>query len=141
MKTIIPPIDKHILQQELNSDTFLRKTNNAQNEIYLTSLAQLENIELKENLEKPKHSASSVVANLEIFVPLEGLIDIEVEQNRLTKEVDRLENQIKSIKAKLMNDDFLKKAPEQIIEREKKKLADFEINLEKIQVNLASIEN
>ncbi len=113
----------------------------AQNEIYLTSLAQLEKVELRENLEKPKHSASSVVANLEIFVPLEGLIDIDVEQKRLTKEVDRLENQIKSIKAKLMNQDFIKKAPDHVIEREKKKLIDFELNLEKVRVNLESLED
>jgi len=111
------------------------------NEIYLTSLAQLENVDLKEDFKKPKHSASSVVANLEIFVPLEGLINIEVERNRLTKEVNRLESQIKSIKTKLMNQDFIKKAPEQVIEREKKKLTDFEVNLEKVQLNLESLEN
>ncbi|MBC8185418.1 valine--tRNA ligase [candidate division KSB1 bacterium] len=135
----VPPAKK--------ADVFIKSSdkNNlellSRNEIYLTSLAQLENVELKEDIRKPKHSASSVVANLEIFVPLEGLIDIEVERNRLTKEVDRLENQIKSIKAKLMNQDFIKKAPQQVIEREKKKLTDFELNLEKVQVNLESLED
>ena len=135
----VPPAKK--------ADVFIKSSdkNNlellSRNEIYLTSLAQLENVELKEDIRKPKHSASSVVANLEIFVPLEGLIDIEVESNRLTKEVDRLENQIKSIKAKLMNQDFIKKAPQQVIEREKKKLTDFELNLEKVQVNLESLED
>ena len=113
----------------------------AKNEIYLTSLAQLDKLELKEDINKPKHSASSVVANLEIFVPLEGLIDIEIERNRLTKEVDRMENQIKSIKTKLLNQDFIKKAPQQVIEREKKKLIDFELNLEKVRVNLESLED
>ncbi len=44
MKTIIPPIDKHILQQELNSDTFLRKTNNAQNEIYILNEKSAPNV-------------------------------------------------------------------------------------------------
>ncbi len=113
----------------------------SKNEIYLNSLARLDNVTLKEDLEKPKFSASSVISDMEIYVPLEGLIDIEVERNRLTKEISRIEKMIEGINKKLMNQDFLKKAPEQVIAREKKKLNDFQISFDKLQVNLKGLEN
>ena len=82
-----------------------------------------------------------MIADLEIFVPLEGLIDIEVERNRLTKEVTRLEKQIESINAKLINVDFIKKAPKEVVERERQKSNDFQANLSKLQANLHSLES
>ena len=113
----------------------------AANEVYLTSLARVSDIELKKDLEKPKFSASAVIGDLEIFVPLEGLINIEVERNRLLKEINRLENQIQNINKKLMNKDFINKAPEQVVHKEQKKLTDFQDSLEKLQVNLKSLED
>lgn len=112
----------------------------AENKIYLTSLSKLSEIVLKADLVKPKFSASSVIADLEIFVPLEGLIDIEVERNRLSKEINRLQTQIQNINKKLMNEDFLKKAPKEVINREKQKLTDFQISFDKLQANLKSLE-
>jgi len=101
----------------------------------------LDTLEFKTELVKPKYSASSVIADVEIFVPLEGLIDVNVERNRLTKEIDRLESQVNSIKSKLLNRDFLNNAPKAIVEREKNKLSCFEINLGKIRDNLKNLEN
>ncbi len=111
------------------------------NEIYMSSLAKLSEIELGADLARPKFSASSVVADLEIFVPLEGLIDIEVERNRLTKEITRLEKQIEGINTKLMNTDFIAKAPKEVVERERQKSNDFQANLTKLQANLKSLED
>ncbi|HEX9974348.1 MAG TPA: class I tRNA ligase family protein, partial [bacterium] len=111
------------------------------NEIYLRSLSRLGKIELGTNEKKPNFSASAVVADLEIFVPLEGLIDIELEKKRLSKEITRLENQIKGINSKLMNSDFIAKAPRDVIDRERQKSNDFQANLEKLQTNLNSLEN
>ena len=113
----------------------------SKNEVYLNSLARLDSVTLKEDLEKPKYSASSVISDMEIYVPLEGLIDIEVERNRLTKEMNRIEKMIDGINKKLMNQDFLKKAPEQVIAREKKKLNDFQISFDKLHANLKGLEN
>lgn len=111
------------------------------NEIYLISLSKLSMIQFMTNEGKPKFSASAVVADLEIFMPLEGLIDIDVEKKRLAKEIARLENQIKGINAKLMNADFIAKAPKDVIDRERQKSNDFQANLEKLQTILQSLEN
>ncbi len=111
-----------------------------QNEVYLISLSKLSDIELGTDLIKPKFSASAVVADLEIFIPLEDLIDIEVERKRLTKEITRIEKQIENINTKLMNTDFIAKAPKEVIERERQKSNDFQMNLNKLQANLQSLE-
>jgi len=135
----VPPSKKaKVLIKSANSklDQLIKE-----NEVYFASLAKVVSIELNKNLKKPKLSASSVVSDMEIFVPLEGLIDIEVERGRLTKEIDRLQSQIENINKKLLNQDFIKKAPQQIIEREKVKLADFQNSFEKFQANLKSLED
>jgi len=135
----VPPNKKaHVLIKSNNNGNLdLLK----QNEVYLISLSKLSEIDLGSDLFKPKFSASAVIADLEIFIPLEGLIDIEVERNRLTKEITRLEKQIESINAKLLNIDFIAKAPKEVVERERQKSDDFQSNLNKLQTNLQSLEN
>jgi len=135
----VPPNKKAQVLIKSNNNGSLKLIK--QNEVYLISLAKLSEIVVGTELSKPKHSASSVVADVEIFVPLEGLIDIEVERKRLTKEISRLEKQVETIKAKLMNVDFIAKAPRQVVDREKQKSMDFQENLNKLQSNLQSLED
>jgi len=110
------------------------------NQGYLENLAKVGNLILDREMEKPRFSASAVVRGLEIFVPLEGLIDIQTERARLTKEVTRIERQLVSLNQKLNNQDFLQKAPKEVVEREKRRKEEYEMTLEKLQKNLASLE-
>jgi len=109
------------------------------NQIYIKSLAQVEEIQLGQSIQKPKFSASAVVQDMELYIPLEGLIDIELEKTRLEKEITRLEKQIEATEKKLLNKDFLKKAPKDIIDREKQKSIDFQSSLDKFKANLESL--
>ncbi|MDZ7262007.1 MAG: valine--tRNA ligase [candidate division KSB1 bacterium] len=111
-----------------------------QNQSYLYTLANVERLTLGRDFPKPRLSASAVVGKVEVYVPLEGLIDIAVERNRLQKEVDRLGKQLDSLNKKLTNPDFLSRAPEEVIAREKKKKEDFTAAFEKLQRNLMSLE-
>ena len=110
-----------------------------ENQIYLKSLATVEGLQVGADLQKPRQAASAVVGGVEIYVPLAGLIDIGVERMRLEKEIARIERQLSDLSQKLRNQDFLRKAPPEVVDREKKK-EDFEANLRKLQVNLASLE-
>lgn len=110
-----------------------------ENENDIKSLAQVEDIQTGKNVSKPKFSASAVIKDVELFVPLEGLIDIDVEKARLEKEITRLEKLIDTTEKKLMNKDFLNRAPKEVIEREKQKSQDFNKNLEKLKANLSSL--
>jgi valyl-tRNA synthetase len=109
------------------------------NKEYFEHLAKVDQLECKDKTKKPKKAASAVVNNLEIYLPLKGLIDFKVEKARLQKEIARLEKQLEELNTKLHSQDFLNKAPKEVINREKKKKSDFESNLVKLKSNLASL--
>ena len=88
---------------------------------------------------KPKLSSSAVVGDAEIFVPLEGLIDVSAEKARLEKEIGRLAGLIQSIESKLANDSFVERAPKNVVEKEKEKLANFTSNVEKLRKTLEQL--
>ena len=85
---------------------------------------------------KPKASAASVVDGTEIFIPLEGLIDLDKERERIQKEIDRLQGFLKSIEGKLSNKGFVENAPEAVVEKERQKKTDAETDLKKLEKQL-----
>ena len=89
--------------------------------------------------EKPTQCLSSVTKGVEVLVVLEGSVDIEAEKERLEKEAKRLEGQIFGINKKLSNERFVNNAPSDVVDREKKKMADMTENLEKIKEQLNSL--
>jgi valyl-tRNA synthetase len=106
---------------------------------YFRSLAKINALHVGEDIKKPGLSASAVISGAEIFVPLEGLIDVEAEKARLEKELTNLKNQLDRISKKLANQDFLKNAPGEIVEKEKSKKADIEDRVEKLNSNLEQL--
>lgn len=100
-------------------------------------LLPVESIEFDSSAEKPKASAASVVSGTEIFIPLEGLIDLSKERERIQKEIDRLEAFLKGIEKKLSNPGFANNAPEAVIQKEKQKQSDAQINLKKLTEQLS----
>lgn len=90
-------------------------------ETYLYRLAKVEQISCGINAEKPKPAVSAVVRNLEIFVPLAGLIDPETEKARLAKQLDKLQKELDGITRKLENQNFLANAKPEVIAKEKEK--------------------
>lgn len=100
---------------------------------YLQRLARVTSLSFISNGARPKLAASAVVEGEELFVPLEGLIDIEVEKARLKKEIDRISDLLNGIRTKLGNENFMAKAPQEVVDKEKEKRAAFESNLEKLQ--------
>jgi valyl-tRNA synthetase len=84
--------------------------------------------------------AHAVLKNgVEVFIPLEGVIDIARERERLQEEVDRLDAQVGATRGKLSNDGFLKGAPPDIVDREREKLSSFEEQLNKLRGRLSSL--
>ncbi|MDA3785576.1 MAG: valine--tRNA ligase [Deltaproteobacteria bacterium] len=80
----------------------------------------------------PKGTASYIFADIEIFVPLKGLIDVEKEVAKLTRNKEKLEKQANQTRGKLSNEKFLANAPDEIIAKENAKLAEFSLQLTKI---------
>lgn len=81
----------------------------------------------------PPASATGLCGELEILVPLEGIIDKASELKRLDKEIGRLESEVKRVEGKLGNASFVEKAPPEVVEREKTKLVEHKLALGKLQ--------
>ncbi len=107
---------------------------------YIQHLARVEQIEPVADKSALKSTAAIVVENLEFFLPLEGLIDLDKERQRLEKELKRLEGQFTGLQKKLSNQDFLEKAPKQVVEQEKAKLKNVSEKIKKIQENLKRLQ-
>jgi valyl-tRNA synthetase len=96
-------------------------------------LARIETLRLARDGSRPSVAASAVVDGAEVFLPLEGLIDVGEERARLMREAARLEADLENAKKKLRNQDFLAKAKPEVVERERTRLATLEESLEKLQ--------
>ena len=104
-------------------------------------MASVTDLTVEPAAEKPKASASVVVGRCEVFVPLAGMIDLEQERERLRKEIEEKEGFLKSVEQKLNNEQFVTKAPNEVVERERQKKKDATAELERLQDNLADLES
>ena len=87
------------------------------------ALARLESCVRLSTSEAPP-AAMQLVGKMEVLVPLAGLVDVEAERQRLTREIEKLDKEIARLSGKLSNDSFIAKAPADVVEREQAKLAD-----------------
>ena len=108
--------------------------------LIIESLAKIDNIEMTEDAKKPSQSATAIVDNMEIFIPLEGIIDFDLEKDRLQKRINELKMHLVNVKKKLENKDFLNRAPENVILHEKEKKENMILELDKITKNLEMIQ-
>ncbi|MBS1114999.1 MAG: valS [Nitrospirae bacterium] len=88
---------------------------------YLKKLAKADIIEIGADVKKVKGSSVAVRKHVEVYVPLEGLLNLDLEIERLKKEEAKGEESIIFLKNKLHNEDFLKRAPKEVISREQDK--------------------
>jgi valyl-tRNA synthetase len=107
------------------------------NRAYVERFCNTSSLTIATNLSSSEKSMTAVVTGAEIILPIEGLINIEEEINRLEKEREKLDKEVERVQKKLGNEGFLKKAPEKVIEEEKAKAKDY---LEKRDIVLARIK-
>ncbi len=109
-------------------------------QMYIKSLAKVEELVVGENINKPKGSVSAVVKGFDLFIPLEGLIDLSVERERVEKEIKNLEGILAKINGKLSNKRFVQNAPAKLVEQEKAKQTEWQNSLDKLKVVLAELK-
>ncbi len=102
--------------------------------------AKLDTTSIDCNAAKPGFAGQGVVKGIQVYLALEGLIDRDVEIERLSKEITHLEKIAAGTKKRLENDSFVKKAPEAVVTKEKEKYQGILVNLEKLQMNLKEIK-
>ena len=91
---------------------------------YFAKLAKVDDLDVARDLAKPPASIAAVVRNVEIFLPLRGLVDFDAERARLAKQIEKLEKELAGINAKLNNQNFLNNAKAEVVENERQRLAE-----------------
>ncbi|WP_280540632.1 valine--tRNA ligase [Chromohalobacter sp. 11-W] len=92
--------------------------------LFLSKLAKLDSITWLDDPDQAPLAATQLVGDMEVLVPMAGLIDKDVELARLAKEIDKQDKFIGGIEKKLGNESFISKAPAEVVEKERAKLAD-----------------
>lgn len=95
------------------------------NAAYIEKFCNPETLEIGLRLDAPEKAMSAVVTGAELFLPLQGLIDIDAELARLEKELAKWEKEVKLVQGKLSNERFVSKAPEAVVAEERAKEADY----------------
>ena len=103
---------------------------------YFERLANVDDLTVGVGLTKPKASAAVVTGAHEVFVPLAGMIDLDEERARLQKEIDQKQDFLGSVERKLRNQQFVTRAPEDVVQRERQKAADAKAEIQKLRANL-----
>ncbi len=111
----------------------------AENQQFLVKLAKLEGITLLADMEVPPLSAIQLVGDMELLVPMKGLIDVASELVRLQKEFDKMSGELSRINGKLSNEKFISKAPQTVVAKEREKLSEIEAAIDKITAQITQI--
>jgi len=105
----------------------------------LHALAGTSALQVGEGIHAPKGSARQILTDAELFVPLAGLIDVDAERSRLHKELNQVCTDLARTERKLEDSAFLERAPEEVIEKERRKKAEFVTRHERLEANLATL--
>jgi valyl-tRNA synthetase len=103
-----------------------------ENRELILSLARLSELSVGPDIAAPKGSGSGVVKGSELYVPLEGAVDIDAELARLDKELSKVSKELEIVSRKLANEDFVAKAPAQVVEKERRKAEELDEKLTKM---------
>lgn len=106
----------------------------------LTTLAKLEQITVLGAGDDAPASATALVGEMEVLIPMAGLIDTDAELARIAKALEKLTKDYARTEGKLSNQNFVSKAPEAVIAKEKAKLDEFKMQIDKLQQQRQTIE-
>ncbi|MFA5528888.1 MAG: class I tRNA ligase family protein, partial [Peptostreptococcales bacterium] len=111
------------------------------NESHIKNLANLQELTVTTSAaDIPADAMSAVIEGIEIFIPLDDLVDFKAEFERLTKEEDRIIKEIDRVDKKLGNTGFIAKAPKEVIDGEKEKKAKYEEMIGKIRERIEIVK-
>ncbi len=103
---------------------------------YVKTLARVKELRIGVSETKPKAAATGVIKGAEVYVPLEGILDLAQERDRLMKEIAKISKDIDVFSQKLSNKDFVDKAPKAVVEKDTAKLEEFKVKRQKLEQSL-----
>lgn len=106
---------------------------------FIMKTGNLNDYLIGENIDKPENCVSAVVGMSQIFMSTIGLVNPEVEKERQKKKLAELDKFLKIVRGKLNNDNFVKKAPEQVVEKEREREKELLEQIEKVEETISQI--
>ena len=125
-----------LLQNASDKDKRLYNDNQA----FIQALAKLEKSEWLTENENAPESATALVGEMKILIPLAGLIDKDAELARLEKEINKIQTNVDKTTAKLVNKNFIDKAPAAVVEKERTRLAEMTKAIEQLKEQVDKIK-
>ncbi|MDA9919146.1 valine--tRNA ligase [Porticoccaceae bacterium] len=110
-----------------------------ENRQFLSKLASLESITWLDDPAEAPLCATALAGDLEILVPMTGLIDVDAELARLDREIDKISIEVKKLSGKLSNAKFVDNAPAEVVAKERQKLEEFEGSVSQLQEKRSAI--
>jgi valyl-tRNA synthetase len=107
---------------------------------YIKELARIDSFSAGPDIVKPEVAASSALDGMDLFVPLEGLMDFAEEKNRIEKELKKMEKDSIVLSSKLSNQNFVQKAPPEVIEKDRQRLLAISEKQARLKDHLKTIE-
>ena len=89
---------------------------------HIKTLSKVSGLKISAPAGRPENCATAVAGNIEIFVPLKGLINFEEEEKRLKKDIEKIERELLAVERKMSNKEFIEKAPKEVVEKDKARL-------------------
>ena len=127
-----------------NQEGYLRRNTkdiiSSQENIIKSLRTGVEDLKIVSDGEKIKNAIQRTVAGINIYIPLEGLIDTKKEKEKAEKEIANIEKFVTGLKSRLKNKDFVSKAPKQVIDQQKETLAKKEAEMAELKKHLQSLK-
>lgn len=103
---------------------------------YIEKFCNTDNLTIDTKVTVPEKAMSAVITGAELFLPLEGLIDVDKEIARLNQELAKLNKEVERVEKKLSNPGFVNKAPENVVQEEQRKKLDYIDKREKVTARI-----
>jgi valyl-tRNA synthetase len=106
---------------------------------YVVQLARLGSLHVSDLGVKPPQAAAEIRADMEIYVPLAGIVDLAEERERLKKEIEKAEKEISGIEGRLKNANFVAKAPPEVVAKDRARVEELTNRIHKVSENIKRI--
>ncbi|MFW2365294.1 MAG: valine--tRNA ligase [Desulforhopalus sp.] len=120
-------IDAYVICGDKNRSDLIASYSSA-----ISDMTRLSSFSVYQEAEKPTDAATYIYNDIEIFVPMKGLVDVENELAKLNRERKKVETKLKQVNGKLSNDKFLANAPDSVVAKEQEKKAGLDAKMNKI---------
>ncbi len=108
-----------------------------ENADYIAFLARTSNLTITESVERPPKSLSAALEHAEVFIPAEGLVNVEAELKRVTSQIREVQRELEAVERRLMDRQFLTRAPEQVVAQHRERKRQLLATREKLEKRLA----